>query len=276
MDTDTQQRPARIIHDDEIDLRELACKIWQRKVWVVASVIMALLIAGAYLLQAKPVYQASTQLMAPTTGDLLELNKGVFVNPLNTSSKDSYSVPLSIVGIQSQLMTPGSVYQRYLDNLASRIRQSEYLPSGWELAVKSPRGSSVFASVSLQGSTSQVAETLNSYVADVASATIDELKQERLQQLAIFKGELASMSASVEQQSTEGELLQNTLEYLSKVEVDAEKLQVVRIDQSAVTPAKPVKPKSLLLLIAALIAGAMVGVFMAAVWPVRKAKTACQ
>ncbi len=64
------QRP----YDDEIDLVELFGKVWARRWWVVIITTLVVALAAAYLMIAKPVYQAEVFLMPPSSSDLQVLN----------------------------------------------------------------------------------------------------------------------------------------------------------------------------------------------------------
>jgi len=51
--------------------------------------------------------------------------------------------------------------------------------------------------------------------------------------------------------------------YLEGIKIDAEAIRVVRLDQEAVEPEKPVKPKKFLVISIAILLGGMLGIFTA-------------
>ena len=57
--------------------------------------------------------------------------------------------------------------------------------------------------------------------------------------------------------------LKQELDYLERVKIDEETIHPVRIDQRAVVPATPIKPKKTLVMTIAIVLGGMLGVFSA-------------
>ncbi|WP_421866040.1 Wzz/FepE/Etk N-terminal domain-containing protein [Motiliproteus sp.] len=70
------------------------------------------------------------------------------------------------------------------------------------------------------------------------------------------------------------EPLISEVQSLRNLDIDFSKMQMVRIDQHAVVPVKPIKPKKKLIVAAAVVLGGMLGLFVTLVVPARKNKEA--
>ncbi|MCO7634498.1 Wzz/FepE/Etk N-terminal domain-containing protein [Pseudomonas guariconensis] len=102
--------------DGEIDLFELIEEIWRQKVLIIVTTAIVTVIAIAYALLAKPVYEAKAFVQPPTQNDIAQLNFGRG----GTSGLN--------------ILTVKDVYDIYLRNLQSESLRREffrsiYLPS---------------------------------------------------------------------------------------------------------------------------------------------------
>jgi chain length determinant protein (polysaccharide antigen chain regulator) len=71
MNQDSIAQP-RSSNDDEIDLFDLIDDLWNHKVWVFAGLFVTIILAGLYLFEATPVYQAEAKVKLATANDLIE------------------------------------------------------------------------------------------------------------------------------------------------------------------------------------------------------------
>ncbi|WP_207063966.1 LPS O-antigen chain length determinant protein WzzB [Motiliproteus sp. SC1-56] len=339
------------LRDDEIDLAELACKVWSRKWWVVACTVVAIALASLYILIAKPVYKAELYLMPPAASEL---------SAVNLSISGAFGTPLL-----ENAVTPEEAYGQYLNQLRSREQQFAFFREhdlakvyGGEgsstqkafeafqkrLSVNVPsRGEAVFTSLSLEGfSAPELARLTNNYAQrarDVVSKRLVaglnskrdrkleilekeiETKRELAEQMRLdrievleealaiaeavgleklgesaerigneqsinilntdtlftrgadaLRAEIAVLRARKSDDAFIGGLrrLQENIKNLKAIRVDAEQVQPVRIDLEATAPEKPIKPKKLLILAAAVVLGGMLGLFIALVVPARR------
>ena len=97
------------IHDDEIDLFELAQNIWREKILVAMLTLILTALATGYALLSPPIYEAKTALVSPSNADIEEYNKAQKFLLQTTSEKISY-----------QLFTQEKIFERFTTNLNSR------------------------------------------------------------------------------------------------------------------------------------------------------------
>jgi len=90
--------------EDEIDLREIFARVWQRKWWVTGITALSMLLAVTYLLIARPVYRAELFLMPPFASNLdaLNLNTTYLIRSLTT--EEAYKKLLSHLSSKKNLM----------------------------------------------------------------------------------------------------------------------------------------------------------------------------
>ncbi|RDE22565.1 hypothetical protein DV711_08210 [Motiliproteus coralliicola] len=181
--------------DDEIDLAELFTKIWNRKLWVLLTTVVAVALALIFLFFAKPVYQAKVHLMPPKAADLQSLN------------------------VSERRLEPSVVYDQVLNELGSKQQRRIFFDQEKQgglfsnskagkgidfqqfdraLKIQKPRkGSIVFTSISLDSFDKQsVAPMLNAFVTyvqeKVVSDQISNLLRTQDQQIELLEQQIAS------------------------------------------------------------------------------------
>lgn len=123
----SQQIPANY-YNDEIDLRELFYKIWNRKIWVLAIAFAVTVLAIIYALNVVPVYQVSSDIKPATAGQIIDL-QGI---------QEEFGINVSNSGLEQLLapnsrkvkndladLTPDEVFFRFLNVLQSSQLQRQ-------------------------------------------------------------------------------------------------------------------------------------------------------
>lgn len=165
--------------DDEIDLTELFAKVWSRKGWVVAITALITLIALAYVLLTKPVYQAEVFLMPPNSSDLQVLNINTDELVHKVSPDVAYRQVLDQLRSKQQLQKfiVTTDYAQAYRSSSEQSDQQVFDVFSKALRVNKPKkGELMFTSISLEGANAErVAETLSSYVAHVQNKVVLDL-----------------------------------------------------------------------------------------------------
>jgi chain length determinant protein (polysaccharide antigen chain regulator) len=337
-----QQRSS---NDDEIDLFDLIDDIWSQKNWVFAGVFFTLVLAGLYLFQATPVYQAEAKVKSATANDLIEFSRPQLVGIY------SLDVEGAFVSAQSALLSTGyrkEFYELKLDQIKAisssyndgLTLEQNFISFSDQFSVKTSgtKDSEQFVQIVLKSSDANVvSELLNDYV---EYALFRRLGDSFDTMLAKVKGRIESLNyqASIMREEYKGnkarrilELKEATdialavgqenpvyrnmdlmggqlpplymlgskaiqaeikalesrekmtkelargedqfiedlpkllleIEALQGLEIDVNKISLARIDELAVAPVSPIKPRKLLIMVLALVGGLFAGLFMA-------------
>ncbi|MGB6105282.1 MAG: Wzz/FepE/Etk N-terminal domain-containing protein [Pusillimonas sp.] len=124
-----QQYPTRhTAPSDEIDLRELACTLWNAKWLIIAVTVVVACAAAAYAFLSTPIYETRVQTLPPTPSGLASYNMANQLSGPAISGVTSYrdnAVPE---------LSPSTAYNTFLRNLTSvTLRQqffaTVYLPA---------------------------------------------------------------------------------------------------------------------------------------------------
>ncbi len=267
---------------DEIDLRELACTLWQRKGVIIAITAVCTALAAAYAYTATPVYQTSVSVLPPPASSLIEFNAQARQAAMASSTLSNASP--SINGTLSAILTPAenaNLLFNYLSSNAikaqfsTEVMQAHYpgIPAPAISASKNASGGSTLTVTSSDPQSMQA--WAESYLQLGRQATQAELnlrldmvskaRQEQLRQdLAVARAvaEAGKGSDQAAQQQAEAVALQVRLTQLQGSAPAALSIPVYTVDTPAATPTAPIKPKKKLIIALGLVLGGMLGSFL--------------
>jgi LPS O-antigen subunit length determinant protein (WzzB/FepE family) len=273
--------------DDEIDLFELVAGLWRRRVLIVGCTIFFACVGIFYVaVLADAVFVAETRAAPVTNLALSPLNDAVkSTAPSSDLQFSREDMQLSItaenaLGLVMATAQSPRVQQTLLESLkdndsASRPRAlGTQNHTGWKEMLGSisvdiigpknnppdvPRELSIKVSHNSADSAASVANALMTTAHDQArEALVGDLKFALSARLAAARREFDRSSPEAEQSSASRVArLEGLLEY------DFSNINLLRVEQVATPPKSPVKPKKGLIITAATVAGAMLGVLLA-------------
>ncbi|MDS1140052.1 Wzz/FepE/Etk N-terminal domain-containing protein [Pusillimonas sp. SM2304] len=119
---------------DEIDLRELACTLWNAKWLIIAITFVVASAAAAYAVLSTPIYEARVQTLPPTPSGLASYNMANQLSGPAISGVTNYESLVTTPNNAVPIITPHEAYSTFLRNLNSvSLRQqfftNVYLPA---------------------------------------------------------------------------------------------------------------------------------------------------
>ena len=239
--------------DDEIDLKELALKIWNGKWFVVSFVIAVLLSSSIYVSLVDEVFES--EIIFERQVQISSLNNN---NDNNATLKkffyDTKNFEKWKDASKNQLISYQDLSKSYIDGNLSYLKGQENL----EVYFREPKKKEKFSKFVIRSNDPKKIQAYQNYL-DFLNSLI---KKEILSDLN-FKKDLISESQKKSQQS-ENFILGDSLDRQSRqIEFDIRKIQNEDVFQftSPTTP-KLIKPKKKIIFSIGAILGLILGVFM--------------
>lgn len=186
----------RIVHDDEIDLKELVLTLWAGKAIVIGVTLLTIVCAAAYVFFTPAIYQASVTIAAPAEEDILALaethrvldSAGGDHTPINQAINKATGTAFRRV---IQLTNSSKVQHRLLDNTGSK----EASP----IIVDTKKGS---ATLTLNGNNAaQAATNINQYAEQLIHIAQQKLAEDVNQRAVVLQASLREELASLRQKA---------------------------------------------------------------------------
>lgn len=185
---------------DEIDLRELACTLWNAKWLIIAITFVVACAAAAYAFLSTPIYETRVQTLPPTPSGLASYNMANQLSGPAISGVTSYESFVSTSDNAVPAITPADAYNTFLRNLSSiTLRQqfftTVYLPAHpghntpasqqalWtefnnnlDIKLPQPKNNDGLMTLTLQGEDSQaISDWANQYIQEAIAMSQSEL-----------------------------------------------------------------------------------------------------
>jgi len=256
-------QPQHQYYDDEIDLRELVMKLWQRKLWILATTFVAALFTWVYLATTTPIYRVSVQLNAPVAEQLLSFQGSTLPNLTNDGLIDRVlfvfqNSEVSAV-VLDKLSTNYTAPVVSVPDVSVDTRQYtlsiDY--SDAEFAAEYLNELAVFVLEHAVSDFINEMETYRSAEIERLTGIVNTIRKDQGMLADINHSDLLLpyISALYEQKSIQPELI---VKDLGSIETKAE------------PTTRPIKPKKSLILALGVVLGLMLGLFIALVIPVKR------
>lgn len=170
--------------NDEIDLFDLFDDIMENKIWVVLGFVGCLILAGAYLFVATPVFKTQSVIKSASENDVVELNVPQLEKIYSKTVKQAFDEARSAVlsketrreffeenlirikeaGLYSSEISQGQNFANFDKRFGSKLSNAK-------------KDAEIFATVTLElTDANEAANLLNDYVAFALSKRLDEVK----------------------------------------------------------------------------------------------------
>lgn len=267
---------------DEIDLRELACTLWQRKGLIIGITVIITALAAAYAYTATPVYQTSVSLLPPPASALIEFNAraqhtgmapGTWsAQPQQNSSLGSILTSSDAANLYFSYLSSSTIKTKFLADLVQQQGSATATPSiktsldkttgkiTLTLQSSQPQNLLTWSEQYLQLATLATQEELNAGINAASKALQEQLRQDLV--IAQAVADAGKASDQTAQQPAEVVALQARLAQLQDNPPTALSVPLYVMDAPAATPASPIKPKKKLLIALGVVLGGMLGSFL--------------
>ena len=252
-------------YDDEIDLFELAEKLWGKR-WFIATITGVItIIAFVYVFfiaKTIPVYESYVVLLPPKAENMQGFNKG----------RIHTDFPL-------EKYTPETIFNVFLQNLQLTQFQKKHLADNTSLLLKENNLDKLPGAIkfllSLKGNEKELTEnTLQHFISQLEVETRNSIIETNKNQMQLIIDNLKiEIEASLEVYNKldygDGKYLLETIEkkktalsYFNKIAFTEDFTEVVQMDGDIETIYKPIAPKKGLILTLAFMLGLMLSVFI--------------
>ena len=116
----TQPYPQSYVQDDEIDLFELAEKLWAKKVLLVAITLLATVLSVAVALLLPPTWKSEARILPANTAGLSDYNAIAIELSQSELATSKLEQGQGQMIVQSPLLTPQEAIDTFYRNLSSR------------------------------------------------------------------------------------------------------------------------------------------------------------
>ena len=260
-------------YDDEIDLFELAEKLWNKK-WFIAAITgifsVLALVYVFFIAKTIPVYESYVVLLPPKAENMQGFNKG----------RIHTDFPL-------EKYTPETIFNVFLQNLQLTQFQKKHLADNTSLLLKEKEITNIKENnldklpgtikflLSLEGNEKELTEnTLQHFISQLEVETRNSIIETNKNQMQLIIDNLKiEIEASLEVYNKldygDGKYLLETIEkkktalsYFNKIAFTEDFTEVVQMDGDIETIYKPIAPKKGLILTLAFMLGLMLSVFI--------------
>ena len=252
-------------YDDEIDLFELAEKLWNKK-WFIAAITgifsVLALVYVFFIAKTIPVYESYVVLLPPKVENMQGFNKG----------RIHTDFPL-------EKHTPETIFNVFLQNLQLTQFQKKHLADNTSLLLKENNLDKLPGAIkfllSLKGNEKELTEnTLQHFISQLEVETRNSIIETNKNQMQLIIDNLKiEIEASLEVYNKldygDGKYLLETIEkkktalsYFNKIAFTEDFTEVVQMDGDIETIYKPIAPKKGLILTLAFMLGLMLSVFI--------------
>lgn len=250
---------------DEIDLRELACTLWQRKGVIIGITVLTTALAAGYAYTATPVYQATASLLPPPTSALIEIyargqQAGMPAGFLtSTETTNLFFNYLSSNAVKAQFSA--AVHEKNSNAKLPSISTSKNGTNGISVTMQSsePQHLTAYIEDYLKLGAQVTQEELNLGLRNGFKVQLEKLNYD----LAVANNvaEAGKDSDKTAEQHAAAVALQTRLMQVQNNANTVLDIPIYIVDAPAATPTTPIKPKKQLIIALGLVLGGMLGSF---------------